>query len=119
MTRFVVASKVDSADIHLIQDFSSRVTKYALDNPGTVLPKGLGSSVLVVPVLVAEDFDEAVKKWAEETLAPKHWAAFEFPVLVSTRQRQVYYCRKTPAWGAAYYRGFRRFVGGLIGSSGS
>ena len=100
----------------MVQDYSARTTKYALDNPHTGLPRGLGRGVLSIPVLVSEDFDDEVKKWITETLAPKHWAAFEFPVLISTRLRQLYYCKKTPVWGAAYYRGFRHFVETQIGS---
>ncbi len=119
MTRFVGASTADQVNATGVQDFSSRLTGYALGNPGTILPRGLGGSVLVVPVLVSEDFDETTKKWVCETLAAKHWAAFEFPALVSIGQSRVYYCKKTPVWGAAYYRGFRKFVESMIGSSKS
>ena len=116
MTRFVLVAKVSNVDANMVQDYSARTTKYALDNPHTGLPGGLGRSVLSIPVLVSEDFDDEVKKSMTETLAPKHWAAFEFPVLISTHLRQLYYCKKTPVWGAAYYRGFRRFVETQIGS---
>jgi hypothetical protein len=117
LTRFVAVSRGNSVDIARVQDFSARVNKYALDNPGTVLPRGFGGAVFVIPILVSEDFDETVKKWIANTSPPKHWAAIEFPVLVSTDQGRVYYCRKTPIWGAAYYRGFRKFVKSMIGDS--
>jgi len=116
MTRFMLVAKVSGVDASMVQDYSARTTKYALDNPHTGLPRGLGRGVLSIPVLVSEDFDDEVKRWITETLAPKHWAAFEFPVLISTSLRQLYYCKKTPIWGAAYYRGFRRFVETQIGS---
>ena len=116
MTRFMLVAKVSDVDASMVQDYSSRTTKYALDNPHTGLPRGLGRGVLSIPVLVSEDFDDEVKRLITETLAPKHWAAFEFPVLISTRLRQLYYCKKTPVWGAAYYRGFRHFVETQIGS---
>jgi len=119
MTRFMLVAKVSNVDASTVQDYSARTTKYALDNPRTGLPRGLGGGVLSIPVLVSEDFDDEVKRWITETLAPKHFAAFEFPVLISTRLRQVYYCKKTPVWGAAYYRGFRRFVEKQIGSQGA
>jgi len=117
LTRFVAVSRSNSVDIARVQDFSARVSKYALDNPGTVLPRGLGGAVFVIPILVSEDFDETVKNWIAKTSPPKHWAAIEFPVLVSTGQGRVYYCRKTPVWGAAYYRGLRKFVKSMIGNS--
>jgi hypothetical protein len=117
LTRFVAVSRGNLVDIARVQDFSARVSKYALDNPGTVFPRGFGGGVFVFPVLVSEDFDETVKNWITETSPPKHWAASEFPVLVSTGQGRVYYCRKTPVWGAAYYRGLRRFVESMVGNS--
>ena len=94
MTRFVLVAKVSNVDVNMVQDYSVRTTKYALDNPHTGLPRGLGRGVLSIPVLVSEDFDDEVKRWITETLAPKHWAAFEFPVLISTRLRQVYTAKR-------------------------
>lgn len=110
MTRFVLASGMEAVDAKTVQDFSSRSTKFALDNPGLLLPRGFGGSLLSVPVIVSDDFDEGLKKWISETLAEKHWPAFEFSVLISLKDRQIHYCKKTPIWGAAYYRGFRKFV---------
>lgn len=110
ITRFVLATSMDKVDIETLQDFSTRSTKYALDNRGSILPRGFGGSLLAVPVIISEDFEEALKKSIEETPAKKHWAAFEFPVLISLKDKRMYYCKKTPTWGAAYYRGFRKFV---------
>jgi hypothetical protein len=110
-----VAMIQGTLDIGRVLDFSSRVTKYALENPGTGLPRGFGSGVFVFPVIVSEDFDDGVKNWVTKNFAPKHWAAVEFPVLISTKQQRAYYCTKTRIWGAAYYRGFRRFVDTSIG----
>jgi hypothetical protein len=110
MTRFVLASGLEAVDFKTVQDFSSRSTKFALDNRDPLPPRGLGGSLLSVPVIVSDDFDESLKAWIRKTLAAKHWAAFEFPVLISLKLRQLYYCMKTPNWGRAYYRGFRKFV---------
>jgi hypothetical protein len=110
MTRFVLASALEAVDFGTVQDFSSRSTKFALDNRDSLLPRGLGGSLLAIPVIVSDDFNEGLKEWMGKTLAEKHWAAFEFPVLISLKDRQTYYCTKTPIWGRAYYRGFRKFV---------
>src|SRR5438128_5287773 len=69
MTRFVLVAKVSNVDARMVQDYSSRATKYALDNPHTGLPGGLGRSVLSIPVLVSEDFGDEVKRWMTETCA--------------------------------------------------
>ena len=110
MTRTITVTSLENVDIGTIQSFSMASTKYALDNRGSLLPRGLGGGLLSIPVIVSDDFDIDIKLWMEKTLAEKHWAAFEFPVLISLKDRKIYYCKKTPIWGAAYYRGFRKFV---------
>jgi len=110
MARFILVTVMDKANIKNIQNFSSTSTKYALDNRDSLLPRGFGGSLLSIPVIVSEDFDMEVKKWMEKTLAKKHWAAFEFPVIISLKDRKLYYCKKTPIWGALYYKGFQKFV---------
>jgi len=74
------------------------------------LPRGLGGAVLCVPAVLADRFDEPLKEWISQYHAPKHGAAFEFPVPISLSEGRVYSCTRTPLWGAAYYGGFRRFV---------
>jgi len=110
MTRTITVTSMENVDTEAIQNFSMHSTKYALDNRGSLLPRGLGGSLLSVPVIISDDFDMEIKQWMEKTLAEKHWAAFEFPVLISLKDKKIYYCKKTPIWGAAYYRGFRKFV---------
>ena len=46
---------------------------------------------------------------------PKHRAASEIPVVYDTTQRQLHYFEKTPMWGAAYYKGFRKQIGQFLG----
>jgi hypothetical protein len=115
MTRFILASALEGVDFRTVQDFSSHSTKFALDNRDSLLPRGLGGSLLSVPVIVSDDFNEGLKEWIGKTLAERHWAAFEFPVLIALRDRQIYYCTKMPIWGRAYYRGFRKFVEQQLG----
>jgi hypothetical protein len=110
MTRAITIAYLENLDIGTIQSYSMASTKYALDNRDSLLPRGFGGSLLSLPVIVSDDFKIDIKLWMEKTLAEKHWAAFEFPVLISLKDKKIYYCKKTPIWGAAYYRGFRKFV---------
>jgi hypothetical protein len=110
MTRFIIASAIESANPRIVEAFSAHATEFALENRGSLLPRGLGGSLLSIPVAVSQDFSEEVKGWITQTLAEKHWAAFEFPVLLSTKNGEIFYCTRTPMWGWAYYRGFRNFV---------
>src|SRR6267143_2580174 len=116
MTRIVPVTSIDNVTTpDLVKDFSSRAMKYCLDNRDSLLPRGFGGSLLSVPTIVSEGFPEEIKKWIGGNRSPRHWAAFEFPVLVSTVDRQIYYYKKTPLWGAAYYGGFRKFVEEVLG----
>ena len=110
MTRAFIVAFIENIDIGTIQSFSMASTKYALDNRGSLLPRGFGGGLLSIPVIVSDDSNIDIKLWMEKTIAEKHWAAFEFPVLISLKDKKIYYCKKTPIWGAAYYRGFRKFV---------
>ena len=115
MTRFIIAAAMNSVDAKTVQDYSSKSTKYALDNRNSLLPRGFGGSLLSVPVIVSDNFTDELKNWMTETLAEKHWSAFEFPVLISPKTRQIFYCKKTPLLGAVYYKGFRKFVEQKLG----
>ncbi len=110
MARVITVARVDPASPDSVAAYSATVAKHALEGGFASLPRGLGGSVLCVPAVVADAFDETTKGWVTTHLAPKHFAAFEFPALVSLAEGRVLYCRKTPIWGAAYYRGFRKFV---------
>ena len=110
MTRTISFTSMENVNTETIQEFSKYATKYALDNRDSLLPRGLGGSLLSIPVIISRDFDIELRQWMEKNLVKKHWAAFEFPVLISLKDQEIYYCKKTPIWGAAYYSGFRKFV---------
>ena len=120
MSRFIIVSGMDNVTTSdLVRNFSYTATKFSLDNRDSLLPRGFGGSLLSIPTIVSESFSEEVKNWVGRNRPPRHWAAFEFPVLVSTLERQIYYYKKTPIWGAAYYGGFRKFVEEVLGFSQS
>ena len=110
IARFILVTSMDEVNTETLKDFSSVSTKYALDNRDSLLPRGFGGSLFSFPVIVSEDFEEELKKWMEKSKAKKHWAAAEFPVLISLKDKKIHYSKKTPIWGAAYYRGLRKFV---------
>ena len=118
MTRIVTVTSMDNvATSDLVKNFSSTAMKFCLDNRDSLLPRGFGGSLLSIPTIVSDGFPEEIKNWMGRNRAPRHWAAFEFPALVSIVDRQVYYYKKTPLWGAAYYGGFRKFVEEVLGFS--
>ena len=110
MARVVSVAHLDPVNPATVSAYSAWVAKYALEGGFATLPRGFGGSVLCVPAVVADGVDEGTKAWIQQAPAPRHFAAFEFPAIVSLSEGRVYHCTRTPLWGAAYYGGFRRFA---------
>jgi hypothetical protein len=110
MARVIAVTVMDPATPGSVERFSALATDFALHGGFATMPRGLGGAVLSVPAVAAERVDPETTEWIARFRAKKHWAAFEYPVLISLADRRLYHNRTTPFWGAAYYRGFRRFV---------
>jgi len=115
LARFVFVASTHRLPVPVTEEvafqFSDESFAYALDNRGGFLPRGGGGSVFSFSALVSEGSpSDELKKRIQERRGPKHWGASEFPVFVSLGDRQLYYCKKAPAWGRAYYRGQKNFV---------
>lgn len=89
-----------------MQQFSSNLFEFAYRHKKGI-PIGIGGSLTVYPLLITESvsFDLAgfIKKYT-----PKHYSAFEFPVVLDFVHDNLYYLESTPIWGALYYNGFRK-----------
>lgn len=107
--RFMVATQFAQADRTTIEHFSEVVADYALDR--SALNR---ESSLVMTVVVMDQADGETKKWISETKAPNRWQAFELRVLVCLSEGRLYFYRKTPIWGAAYYSGFMRYIEDML-----
>jgi hypothetical protein len=89
-----------------MQQFSSNLFEFAYRHRKGI-PIGIGGSLTVYPLLITESvsFELAgfIKKYT-----PKHYSAFEFPVVLEFVNDNLYYLENTPMWGALYYSGFRK-----------
>jgi hypothetical protein len=90
-----------------LRSFGAEIVSSALDGKTTRLPRGLGSSFVVYPVLVAAVISEELSRFTS-SYAPKHWCILEFPVVVDAAMPSLVLRNRTPIWGAAYYRTTRR-----------
>jgi hypothetical protein len=109
-TRVITLAYLENTDIGTTESFSMSSTRYALDNHKSLLSRSLVGALLSFPVIVSDDFNIDTKLWMEKTSMGKHFGAFEFPVLISLKDKKIYYCKKTPFYGWALYKGFRKFV---------
>ncbi len=110
MTRFIIATTLNQVNANIVKNYSKQATKYALDNRNSLLPRGLGGSLLSVPVIVSDDISEDVKNWMTNNLPEAHWVAYELPVLISPESNKIFYCKLTPYLGGGHYHGFRKFI---------
>jgi hypothetical protein len=102
MTSFVMTTTMDAISKERVLDFSTRATRYALDNRTTFLPTEPGNSFLVVPVVVSDTVETEVTDWIKDAIFKKRWGTFEFPVLICNIEKATYYSQRTPLWGERF-----------------
>jgi hypothetical protein len=89
-----------------LRAFGDAAVRSALQGKSRI-PRGLGSSLVVYPALVADGISDGLARFAE-SYAPKHFSIMEFPLVVDPAVQRLVMLDKTPFWGAAYYRKTRQ-----------
>jgi hypothetical protein len=105
---------MDTVHQEKLLDFSTPATRYAIDNSTVFLPSEPGNSFLVVPVVVSDTVGVELRDWIKSALFKKHLGPFEFPVIMCIIEQATYYSERTPLWGSAFYKSFRKFVAELL-----
>ena len=80
----------------------------ALDNKSCFLPRGFFNGVWAYAVAIVDSLDPATAEAVRTTAPAKHWSAAEIPAVVDLSTGELTVFEKTPIWGAAFYRGFRK-----------
>jgi hypothetical protein len=111
-----VFNAVSDVDGKQFQELSSASFEFARTSSTPFLPRGFGRMVLCYSVVVTSTVDEQTRKTLVANDAPKHWSAFEFPVIIDAETGRLSHFEGTPAWGAAYYRGFRKRLEKILGT---
>jgi hypothetical protein len=99
---------------NIVEAFSKNLFDYALRNKG-FFARNAFQSVLVYPVLVTAGAHGEVQNFLD-SYWPKHWMAFEFPVIVDLSMNKVLCHRSTPLWGWAFHEGFKKEAEMLFGA---
>ena len=73
------------------------------------LVRGLQFGYMIIPIIAANNVGESLQKYVTD-MPSKHWALFEFPVVIDLAGNQVHYFKKTPAWGAFFFSDMRNVV---------
>ena len=114
MTCFIMMTTMDTVNKERVLDFSTRSTRYATDNSTMFLPTEPGNSFLIVPVVVSDTVSVDLRDWIKGAAFKKHWGTLEFPVVMCITEQAAYYSLRTPLWGLAFYKSFRKFVVDLL-----
>jgi hypothetical protein len=112
-TVVVISDVAAKADAERLRSFSEQAVRSAKVGKSR-LPLGLGSSLVVYPVLLADGISDGLTQFAKDYV-PKSWSTVEFPIVVDPSPQIVVFSSKTPVWGAAYYRKTRREAAELLG----
>src|SRR3989442_14556558 len=112
---YIVVTTMDLPSPESVTEFSQAAWAYSLANSRVYLssfPAGVGRGVykVIVPVVVSQTFTDDMKDWISKKNPAKHTAPFNLPVLMSSSNREIYYCKKIPFLGAIPWRGVRKFV---------
>lgn len=80
------------------------------------LLRGLQFGYMIIPVIVGESPDESLIEVVSES-PPKHWALFEYPVVVNLSTNDVSFFRGSAIWGKFFFSDLRIVVEKYIESS--
>jgi hypothetical protein len=95
-------------DGNWMKQFSSNLFEFAYSHKKGI-PIGLGGSLIVYPLLITNSVSFDLASFLK-SYTPKHYSAFEFPVVMDFVNETLYYLQSTPLWGSLYYAGFRKEV---------
>lgn len=107
---FFTFAEIPNLSPEVLKKFSGASFAFANQNKAVSLPNGLFVALFCFAVAITENLDPQTAEFIRGTAPDKHWSAFEIPVAVDVTNGNLAYYEKTPAWGAAYYAGFRRQI---------
>lgn len=112
---FFVFADIPGLSPQAVASFSAAAYRFAKASKAVPLPCGIFESVWCFAVAITDHLHPHVAEAIRNQEPPKHWSSGEIPVAFDTATGQLCYFDKTPAWGAAYYAGFRRQIQRSLG----
>jgi hypothetical protein len=100
---FFIFAEFSDIDRTSFKEFTSKSFSYSKSFRRIPVPFVLYGLVICFPVAIVENVDTAVAKAFRSEGPPKHWTAFEMPVICDLRAKQLYYPERTPSWGSLYW----------------
>src|SRR3989339_1190480 len=108
LSMHVYIAGVENVTAELATEYSRQSIEHAIKNH-VGLPRAMQSAIVAFAVLVTQHADDAAKQLVQNC-PNKHIAAFEMPVIVDIANSKIYSYKKTPIWGAVYFKTFRALI---------
>ena len=105
---FSFVSYAESIDEQLITHYSSSCLKYALKNRRG-LPRGWQNGIVCYSILASEKIGLDAVKYASSR-PPKHYGAFEIPVIIDLTNNELLFYRDKIIWGSLYDSFLKNFL---------
>lgn len=108
MKKYVFLSAFEKLDAQALRTYSDACIKHAL-KIYQGLPRGfqtgVGSFAIAASNVVGQDAVDLALQ-----IPPKHYAAFELPVIADLQNRRICHMQRTPMWGALLWKDIRNFA---------
>jgi hypothetical protein len=112
---FFTFAEIPNLTPDVLRQFSGAAFQFANHNKTASLPNGFFMATFCFAVAITANIHPQTAQFIRDSAPVKHWSAFELPVAFDLMNGGLYYFEKTPVWGAAYYKGFRREIQANLG----
>jgi hypothetical protein len=113
ISQHVVIRRMENATVADMQALFQQGFRFGKKRNWIPLVRGLQLGYMVLPVIITANPRTELVQYAG---APprKHWALFEFPIVVNETTGQADYFRGTPLWGAFFFSDMRSVAAKFI-----
>lgn len=116
LTRYIIATAMDAVDGKMVREYSKRAFKFGLAHRISGLPRGLEGGLQFFPVIVSDESTNELRYWLDGSMPEVHFMdSLEFPVLISPKERKIYYFGQAPPIGWSFYKRLVKFVDQELG----
>jgi len=116
LTRYIIATAMDAVDGKIVREYSKRAFKFGMAHRISGLPRGLEGGLQFFPVIVSDEITNELRYSLDRSMPEVHFMdSLEFPVLISPKERKIYYFGQSPPIGWSFYNRLVKFVESELG----
>jgi hypothetical protein len=113
LSQHVFVRSVDSASHDHLKALFESGFRFGKKTNRLPLLRGMQFGYMIIPVILTRGPDSRLIESAIQRPA-KHWALFEFPVVVDLASRRAAFYQGGPAWGGLFFSDLRNIIDTLI-----